>query len=139
MKDDYPRATWTPSTGPEMWWTSDSQGALKVVPADAIVIERSGSWIDVHHAQTFVANAMGFYSTRPEFTSSLLDRARAHAAHLIEAAEYLDENPQVDEAQIEALSCLLDETQFRAGSGFIPGRRRLARALLATGRIEVKP
>jgi hypothetical protein len=106
MNDDYLRVV----NASSFEWIAAAQrdeAKHKVVPADAIVIERGepmAPWISEEHAQGFVASATGYVSTKPNFTADLLAHARAHAVLLIEAVEYLDAHPPVDEEQVEALT-----------------------------------
>lgn len=69
---------------------------------------------------------------------------RKTAQHMLALAEYLDAHPQVDEAQVEALAQMmrdlaLDGAQPNDGTRADVTAADLARRLLATGRIEVKP
>jgi hypothetical protein len=59
-------------------------------------------------------------------------QVRDYALSLLAAAEYLDAHPPVDEADVEALARVLDQTHQSWDS------KRLARHILATGHIEVK-
>lgn len=63
------------------------------------------------------------------------EQARLEARELLALAEYLDAHPPVDEAQVEALAAEIVQAQ----SPGYPDATDLARRLLATGRIEVRP
>jgi hypothetical protein len=60
-----------------------------------------------------------------------LPRWRQQALKFLAMVEYAEAHPPVDEADVEALAAL-----FKGGAD--DARRRMARDLLATGRVEVK-
>lgn len=68
-------------------------------------------------------------------TAATAKYARERGMGYLAIAEYLDAHPPVDEAQVEALAGMLE----REDRGARPFNEDLARRLLATGRIEVKP
>lgn len=119
---------------------SDLPDRVQVVPADAIVIPREDlpevvpdgtvEGIDGEPVARFRAGGwQGFAGDGKSSRASAL-------AHLA-LAEYLDAHPPVDEAKVEALAGLVRD----GGPGVLTGitAEHLARRLLATGRIEVKP
>lgn len=100
------------------WHEPAAHGTHKVVPADAIVIERGDlPTMTVASARVYVTNSLGYTSTlgyestRIEITADLLDRAEAHARHMFAVIDYLRANPPVDEAQVKALT----EALYAAG------------------------
>lgn len=97
MSDQYPRVESASLVGiPDVYMPSKT-GEFKVVPVDAIVIERSD----------LPPVAAGRKVVSGPFDRSIHDSAesvRRQARHLLAIAEYLDAHPPVDEAQVEALA-----------------------------------
>jgi hypothetical protein len=81
---------------------------VRIVPADAIVIERSETVEDERTAKAYVFNSLGFHSISPTVDADLLDRAWAHAGYLAQSVEFLRANPPVDEAQVAAVRRALE-------------------------------
>lgn len=111
---------------------------LRIVPADAIVIERSdvdavavGGSIATLTAGTLTVDTDGLSA----------DDARAAAIEWLAIAEHLDAHPPVDEAKVEALAEIVkSEVLTRPKeTGEFADWQTIARRLLATGRIEVTP
>lgn len=68
------------------------------------------------------------------------DAARSAALAYLAIAEHIDAHPPVDEAQVEALADLIMTNRREVdGRPLLDQYRDLARAFIATGRIEVKP
>jgi hypothetical protein len=120
---------------------------VRLVPADAIVIERSElpavSGLDKHGTYTVTVQGQshGIYAN-PSGTGAFartadpdyyLATARANLA----LAEHLAALPLLDEAQVKAMEDVVGPLAFdKVGIG---GVRELARALIATGRVQVTP
>lgn len=86
----------------------------------------------------FVRHGGGIVGRDP-LTVEQVERTRAHAEALVLATYRVEAVPPVDEARVEALTqAALD---WQIARGFTPDlddNRECVRALLATGRIEVK-
>jgi len=123
------------------FWDSDPDGTHKVAPADAIVIERGDrTAMTEGMARAYVTNALGYTSTRIEITDDVLDRADAHARHLLSAIEYLRANPPVDEELVERLAHTITGQQEHFGCADGWDFMDLARRLVQAGvRVEVTP
>ena len=109
----------------------ESELRVRLVATHAIVIDRS----EVHPVETTeykdVHTCDGYaYGYNREKT------ARRQALSLLAYAEYMDAHPRVDEAQVGALSEILhDATDFLDH----PSADDLAHAVIATGRVTIKP
>ena len=105
---------------------------VRLVPDDAIVIGR-GELPEVHSTPMAVTVDGNYRTIDREFKDYNADYARETGLRLLALAEYLDAHPPVDEAQVKELSTLI------WGLPISTNAVKLARALIATGRIEVKP
>lgn len=119
------------SKPPAAWFAEG--GTHKVVPADAIVIER-GDLPEVFADKSVVA---GPVAGAPYDNPDLLTRK---ALGYLALAEYLRANPPVDEAQVEALTQIVSEIGGPSlGGGSTPHADTFARRLVARGvRVEVE-
>lgn len=123
---DYRRIEWAADHG----WYGRSDGALKAVPFDSIVVERS-ELPAVKHIGNEIAVGGIYRTTDKEMVNRSAEDARRVGLALIALAEYLD----VDEAQVSALT----QVFYRLPNAPSPDdAASFARALLATGRIEVR-
>lgn len=101
---------------------------VQVVPLDAIVIRRE-DLPEVEVLSTFTRTEGASFNHKGRLTAEDFDRmARGNLA----LAAHLRENPPVDERAVDDLQDLLIEM----GSGHA---RRVAHALIATGRVKVEP
>lgn len=106
--NEYPKVI---DIGADMWATSNAAVPThKVVPADALVIER---W--ELPAVTDQGGGTWRFDTGASLSTWIIktaDDARTEALELLALAEHLDAHPPVDEAQVEALA----EALWSAGS-----------------------
>jgi len=127
----YAPSLWSMFTRADFLAAVETELGVRIVPADAIVIDRS----EVHPVETTeykdVHTCDGYaYGYNREKT------ARRQALSLLAYAEYMDAHPRVDEAQVGALSEILhDATDFLDH----PSADDLAHAVIATGRVTIKP
>ncbi len=120
--DTYPRVR--PCAQARADWDFDTEGTHKVVPADAIVIERN-ELLPVRRGTIDEAICDGFGYSDP-------DAAHRAAVALLSAEAALREHPPVDEREVEALTRLI----AKADKGSTPAWD-MAHTILATGRVHV--
>lgn len=87
---------------PHWGWFEDASGAFKIVPADAIVIERDELDAAPHVSDSGYLSVLGAM-----FNVKKLDALQSARDYLIGAATavaYVEAHPPVDEAQVEALA-----------------------------------
>lgn len=91
------------SDDPRVWWANDDDGVYRVVPADAIVIERD-------ELPEVVASSSGALADVGGMSTVILPSVEEHrvvALRHLALAEHLAAHPPVDEAQVEALARML--------------------------------
>jgi len=115
---------------------------VRIVPADAIVIERGELPEVVKHGVKEIA-AGGIYRTIDKELSTYTARyAREVGLNLLALADYLDAHPPVDEAQVKALARLIADhvdpaSLVGSGERVSTTSADLARSLVLAGvRIE---
>ena len=138
MNDDkYPRVRLTNLFGPARYEASE-RGLGKVVPADAIVIERES--LPEVTVSTLAAQATGnatlFVSEHGD-SADIAERLRSDALAILALSEYRREHPPVDEAEVEALGQILSEEDEGRRGHDDASWADIARRLLATGRVHV--
>lgn len=117
MSDQYPRVQVRDSirgvflADGSVEYLPDPAGDYKVVPTDAIVIER-GELPEVRRIHREIAVAGVYRTLEEEFYTLTAERAREVGLNLLALAEYLAAHPPVDEEQVQALAEVL------AGHGF---------------------
>jgi len=116
MSDKYPRVLYSDIDGQ---WFANDDGRFKVVPADAIVIERG----------EVGAASLGLITY-----SLTAEKARELAVRYLALAEYLRANPPVDRAQVDALAQII--AAVRKGQDVTPND--LADRILRHGGVRVE-
>lgn len=81
----------------DQYLRDDEHGPLKVVPADAIVIERGAGLPEVIADRQVVSGPFA------RSTHDSAESVRREVRHLLAIAEFLDTNPPVDEAAVAEL------------------------------------
>jgi hypothetical protein len=149
-EDEYPRLVRDAGSGIEsnladaaqsLWLLTD--GTYKVVPADAIVIERSElpEVVDDQFSVRTRSRSRIWASPHTE-RGDVSGQYRSNALALLALAEYLREHPHGGEREVEALARMLhtegDDGRWETAG---PSSRDFyldhARRLLATGRVHV--
>lgn len=131
MSDGYQRVDWSTPVG----WFSTPSGPAKVVPADAIVIERGDlPEVEVHLVDEFYVD--GFVFSRNKDVSTLRDELLVRLALI----EYLTEHPPIDEAQVKAMAPLV-HAALEASGGCRDGWDSVdvTRALIRHGVVKPEP
>ncbi|QCB93329.1 hypothetical protein [Cellulomonas shaoxiangyii] len=114
------------------WRISDELGTHKVVPADALVIERG----ELHEVDPNVTGT-GCIVGGEFYEFGTIERHEREARDHLAIAEYLRAHPPVDEAQVEAVTKALYEATTDPHEIDVPD---VARRLVARGvRVEVTP
>lgn len=126
MSDDkYPRVR---RDEPYAGWDDHSHGAYKVVPADAIVIERG----DDMNVRCITGSGGRRYWKHDDGNDAWDGRNAAEleqaARHMLARAEYLRTHPPVDEAEVQRLERLITQQP-----GWSVGSDHLARDLYFAG------
>jgi hypothetical protein len=138
--DEYPRVVRTAGLG--MWaevvkgGESDPRRTHKVVPLDAIVIERS----ELPDVQAEGGGCAVYVAPKERtYYAGDADDLWIRGLRLLAAATYLREHPPVDEAQVEALAAVYREEEIeRQRAGDTASWEDIARRLVARGvRVEV--
>lgn len=138
MSDDkYPQVAQTSNR--LSWYANDVYGTHKVVPADAIVIER-GDLPEVTVERT--SSGVPYYRLPGDYGFGGTEKPEwyeEHARNYLALAEHLRTNPPVDEAQVEALAALIRAKYDESTASRYPTEDALARHLVARGaRVEVE-
>jgi len=122
-------------TIPDFLAAVEAECGVRIVPADAIVIDRAECPVmtSADGAAALLRAHRGIY--RPHTTEEM-QATRDYALALLSAVDYLDAHPPtppVDEADVEALAGLIrHDPQW-----FLRRDQGVARRLLATGRVSV--
>jgi len=128
--DKYPRVLYSDLA---RGWFADHDGTLKIVPADAIVIERGDVKLD-DRGTSIRASARGPFDGTVVFRDGAEDplvHAEARAREFAAIAEYLRADPPVDEEQVQRLTKVLCDAEMDHPDG--PTPHVIARRLYLAG------
>ncbi|MDF2915948.1 MAG: hypothetical protein K0S70_165 [Microbacterium sp.] len=136
LDDGSPQAGLLCSTAEKPFHQHDEQDfwtEVQVVPLDAIVIRRD-ELPEVDATRGARVNSVGIGWALDYLTADREEKARSYGLAYLALAEYLREHPPVDEAQVKALTDLIDEDEEWGEDG---SAETVARRLIATGRVRV--
>jgi len=127
---------WSMFTRADFLAAVETELGVRIVPADAIVIDRAElpevtDWDGVPGGI-----GVGYHHYSPTYSEKF---ARDAVLEYLAIAEYLAAHPPVDEAQVEALVDLLLVALNEPASTVQNRPREIAEMLIATGQVMVKP